>query len=234
MKAIIVAAGCARRMNPMTDRIPKCMIELNGKKIVEFQIEVLRSCGINEIVIITGHGREYIKDFLKQNFLEIYNPQYSKFGNLTSYASAYNQVYGDFISLYSDIIFAPSLLTKLLKANGDICIALEQKVCDEEDMKVNVKNRKIVRFGKNIAPDDAFGEFIGIFKANMRGASLIRKELAKHINKNDLDHDFNIVFDNLIRQGEEITYCKINGELWVEIDCLDDLKFTKKEILPYL
>ena len=61
LKSIILAAGEGRRLRPLTENNPKCMVNLFGKSLLQRQIEVMKSCGIDEIVIVTGYKSEMIK-----------------------------------------------------------------------------------------------------------------------------------------------------------------------------
>lgn len=74
MKAIIMAAGRATRMLPLTKNMPKCLLKINGKTILQHQIDVLKKCGIKEIVIITGHEAEKIEKLYGKNLKYVFNP----------------------------------------------------------------------------------------------------------------------------------------------------------------
>ena len=58
MKAIILAAGRGSRMKELGDQLPKCLIELRGKPLLEYQLQTLRQAGIDEIALVTGYRNE--------------------------------------------------------------------------------------------------------------------------------------------------------------------------------
>ena len=60
MKAIILAAGEGKRLRPLTEDVPKCMVTLFGKSLLERQIEIFRQCGIDDISIVTGYCHDKI------------------------------------------------------------------------------------------------------------------------------------------------------------------------------
>ena len=62
-KAIILAAGQGTRLLPYTKDLPKCMVEICGKPLIEFQIDVLRSCGISEINLVVGYESQKLKSY---------------------------------------------------------------------------------------------------------------------------------------------------------------------------
>ena len=60
MKAIILAAGEGKRLRPLTENIPKCMVKLFGKSILERQVNLFKNCGVNEICVVRGYNKEKI------------------------------------------------------------------------------------------------------------------------------------------------------------------------------
>ena len=58
MKAIIIAAGICKRLRPITDNLPKCMLKINGKPIIENTIELFRKNRINDISVVNGYKKD--------------------------------------------------------------------------------------------------------------------------------------------------------------------------------
>ena len=77
MKAVIVAAGESKRLRPLTDELPKCMLPVEGKPIIERSIDILRDHGISEIGLVVGYLKEKIISTLGQNYTYIFNPFYN-------------------------------------------------------------------------------------------------------------------------------------------------------------
>ena len=85
MKAIILAAGRGSRMKDLTDERPKCLVELRGKPLLEWQLEALREAGINEIAIVTGYKRELL---VNRGLTEFHNPRWAETQMVSSLACA--------------------------------------------------------------------------------------------------------------------------------------------------
>mgnify|MGYP001203034113 CR=1 FL=1 len=73
MNAIILAAGEGKRLRPLTNDKPKCLVELFGKTLLEWQLSIFKKCGINDICIVTGHNSQMFRytnvDYIKnENF----------------------------------------------------------------------------------------------------------------------------------------------------------------------
>ena len=71
MKALILAAGVSRRLYPQTYNTPKCLLEVGGKPIINYQLEALSELGINDITMIVGYHREMLVESVEKNFSEI-------------------------------------------------------------------------------------------------------------------------------------------------------------------
>ena len=65
MKAIILAAGKGKRMGFKTNNKPKCLVRFNGKPIIDYILETLNICGIDDIIIVNGYKREVLETYLK-------------------------------------------------------------------------------------------------------------------------------------------------------------------------
>ena len=168
MKAIIIAAGSGTRFGNITRDIPKPLIKLGEKALIQWVIESLIKGGVTEINIVVGYLGDKIiekigKEYNGANINFIKNKIWEK-GNLTSLYAAKEAVNGDFILSMSDHLFDPSIIRDILSENSDktVLLAVDRKYQQvDDDMKVLAKNRMIKDIGKNIA-----GNYvdIGLFK----------------------------------------------------------------------
>ena len=246
IKAIIVAAGHDKRIEPLNENIPKCMLDIKGKTIIERQIENLKSCGISDIIIVKGYKQETIDRSDVKFYL---NPDFEKTGIVSSLFFAEKEMNGDFIVLYSDIIFDKKLLNKLLKEKTDICLVTDLDWRERYDKRetqpageielVEVKNKHISKIGKNIDPEKAHGECIGITLFSKKGAEQLKKCYKNAIKKykNTKFHEATSIskayltdmIQEIIDNGITIKNVDTYGD-WMEIDTFDDYKRAWSEI----
>lgn len=121
MKAVILAAGKGLRMRPLTERLPKTMLELHGKPILQYIIEGLRIANFNEITLIVGYKNEIIRKYFRNgdNFgvriNYILQPDQKGTGHATLLAE---QFCGDeqFLLTYSDVLISYSIYQELYKS----------------------------------------------------------------------------------------------------------------------
>jgi choline kinase len=182
IKAIIIAAGMSSRMAELTEDKPKCMLEIGGKTILQRQIETFRKCGISDITVIRGYKKEKIN---YTGVKYVYSQNYRRNNILESLMYAESEMDGEFIVVYSDILFEEHIVKKLLKSRVDIAVVVDTNWMShykgryqhpiEEAEKVIAKNNKVVKIAKSINPTDAHGEFIGMGKFSGFGAKILKR-----------------------------------------------------------
>ena len=111
MNAIIIAAGSGKRISDDVKSIPKSMINVNGKPIINFQIEVLKKSGIKKIFVITG---KYHEKFNVNNVEYVHDKEHEKHDILGSLMEGKEFLKGDVVILYSDIIFEEKIIQQIL------------------------------------------------------------------------------------------------------------------------
>lgn len=247
IKAIIVAAGHDKRIEPLNEDVPKCLLDVKGKTILERQIENIRSCGINDIIIIKGYKQELIDI---PNVKYYINPDFENNGIVTSLFFAEKEMNCDFIFLYSDIIFDKRLPEKLLKNNSDVCLVadLDWKKRYDERVKrstgevelIEVRNDYITKIGKNINPKKGHGEFIGLAMFSKKGAETLKKCYKNSLKryKNKRFHEspsiikayFTDIIQEIIDNDFQVHHLDVYGD-WIEIDTFEDYRKAWREVI---
>lgn len=122
MKAIILAAGKGTRMGKYAEGIPKGMLLLGGKTLIERQIETLRKVGIEEIIVVTGYKHDAIK---YSNIKYYHNQNYASTNMIESLICAREEMNDDILVAYSDIIYTPKLAKRMMEESADISVAVD-------------------------------------------------------------------------------------------------------------
>ena len=250
MKAIIVAAGVGSRLGDLTKELPKPLIDVNGKSILERQILSFKKFGIDKIVIIRGPHRE---KFSFKNVTYVDDDDYENHNLLGSLMVAENELNEDVIISYGDIIFDETILEQILAFSGNAGLAIDYNWKKNHSGKskellgkisvVTIKNNSISNIGyyENIDenPDSILGEFIGIMKLSPLSTNyFITKYNELKTNHDGKFHDspsinFGIITDminELIHNKIQFLPIKISG-VWCEIDTQQDLDNAKKLFL---
>jgi choline kinase len=231
MKAIILAAGVGRRLSPVTDTTPKCLIRVGGKTILERMLDSLISAGINDICLVVGHLKDKIKLVIGQNYKGIAvhyipNPDYER-GSILSVWAARSCFDGGILLMDSDVLFESAVLDKLVKSKNENCFILDKNFTDTgEEMKIAALKKKVVQIARSISREhDEIGEGIGFLKLSAR----YRKEFLdvfKSASARDKDCDYENALDELVRRIP-VGFEDITGLRWTEVDFEADIEKAK-------
>jgi L-glutamine-phosphate cytidylyltransferase len=147
MKAVILAAGRGSRLYPYTKYIPKCLLDIGGETILERQINHIRDCGIDEVVIVVGFWFEKVENFLTDydglgmRITTLYNPFYKTTNSLISLWIARSEMNEDIVIINGDNVFEVDVLEKALGVRDEtICLPVKGKQgYEDEDMKAVIQ-----------------------------------------------------------------------------------------------
>lgn len=169
MKALILVAGVSRRLYPLTEHRPKCLMEVGGQTIFDYQMQAIRAVGIREVCLVLGYRREQIVEHAEHRYPDVeftYRINHHFFETNTAYSlwvAGEEFLDRDFVYLNGDVLFEPRLLQRVVDSPHLAALAVEAKPCGEEEVKVTADAEgRIHRIGKQIDPAEALGEFIGV------------------------------------------------------------------------
>ena len=243
MKALILAAGVGKRLKPITDRIPKTLIRIEDKPILGHILTNVERCGIKDVVIVTGYRDRLIKKYVGDgsrwglNVLYCHNRWYKTTENILSVKLASDHLIGDeFVLINADDLFSPTILWRLMKAPGDIVLAVDgEGTVGSEEMKVSVdRNGRIVGVSKELDPDESFGEDIGIMKFSVEGGKAFFHAIDTIIQEKGPYFYFQEALHYLTTKNYPITYVNVEDEPWLEIDDHFDLKWAKTPVIQMI
>ena len=246
MKAIIVAAGMGRRLAPYTDDRPKTLVEINGRSILQRQVDAYRAAGIDEIHIVRGYMKEKIAAAVPDaRFFD--NDEFRSNNILSSLFYAEAAMAGGYLFSYSDIVFRPEVVRTVMETEGDYALVIDRRWHEayvgrmnhpvEEGEVARVDDGRVTLVGKKtMPPEEATGEFIGLARFSARGAEKMRERF--HERKRELAGKpygrapkFEVAYltdllNDLIESGEVMRPAFIDGG-WREIDTVKDLERAK-------
>lgn len=231
MQAVIMAAGKGERLGSLTQWVPKCLLEIGERSIIEQQCDALRRYNIRDIIIVVGYRAEIVKERLKdQGITFVSNPFYEMTNVLTSFWFAREKLRDDFIFLHGDTIFETPIFEEMLHTEGDVVLPVNFKDCEEEDMKVVIKGSRILRITKEMSPQESDGEFIGIAKVRKRVLSDLIEIVDDFMAKGEFNLFFEAAIQKLIdRERFLITFTDTKDYFCSEIDFVEDLERARYE-----
>ena len=206
MKAIILAAGSGTRLEKYTKKLPKALVDVNGRSIIERQISLLQKEGITEIYVVRGYKKE---KFTFHNAEFIDDDHYMKHDQLGSLITAKSKISGNVLILFADILFEDTILKQIQSIKAEVAISVDlnwknsyelrtDNYASEAD-KVLINNGKIIEISKNIqseGTDKDIGEFLGIIKLSEVGSKSLSDKLEKLENFHEGKFHDAVSFDN--------------------------------------
>lgn len=249
-RAVIIAAGSGKSLLPLTEDRPKCMLDIKGRTILERQIDTLRACGVQDIVVVRG----YKKDVVTVPGVRYYdNDRYDQTGELASLFVAERELDGPVLFLYSDILFERSVLEKLLRVEADAAIVVDRAWVDQRERLLPLSKPldlvvtagapeaglralpgagedRLVTIGQRLAPERATGEFIGLALFSARGTATLRTAYQERLGAgarrfHEADGPEHAAFTDLLQElvsrGETVA-CVDVYKGWLEVDTFED------------
>ena len=238
MRAIILAAGKGSRLNGTAGNLPKCLVKIGGMTLIERQVQALRSAGIDEIVIVIGHGADSVRDTCGAGAQYVENILYHQTNSLFSLWMTREFLMDGFVVMNGDVLFHHQLLKNLLSFQYEDALLISP--CDkttaplgDEEMKVRIKNGKVIDITKAMSPKKADGENVGIVKFGPAGASVLVEKMDMLIAAG-AHRDWAPRAFREFALERPLRAVSTDGFPWIEIDYPEDYRRAVDEILPLI
>ena len=242
MKTIILAAGIGHRLGDSSENRPKCLLEFDGKSLLQRHLENLHHYGIDDIVIVTGFESDMIKSTLSDigaYRVDIcFNPDFTK-GSILSMLSGLKtlKTNQDFILMDADVLYDHNILGRLINSGKENVFLLDQDFeMGEEPVKLCVRNEHLIEFRKQLDENltfDFMGESVGFFKFTSATGKSLGLKADEYINTGEDEAPYEeIIRDLLLANPEQYSFEDVTGLPWLEIDFPDDVVKAKDIILP--
>ena len=220
VRALILAAGTASRLRPLTSNTPKCLLKVGERTLLQRSMDALIKAGIREFVIVTGYLHEQIENFVKQTYGDsiricfIHNKDYETTNNIYSLWLARPEAEGqEVLLLDSDLLYDGQIVERVLADKHENVLTLIRHELGEEEMKVvidpplpSIKGREtldveasplrgslegsITEISKTCDPASAAGESLGIERMGKAYTTALYKELDTMMNEEHLENKF--------------------------------------------
>lgn len=259
MKAIILAAGQGTRLRPFTDDRPKCMVEINGKTIIERQLETMHSCGIRneDIIVIAGYRGDVLQDrFGSTGISIIVNKEYEDTNMVYSLmcAGEVMKAQEEILVSYGDIIYTPSVLKKVLNSEEVMSIVVDDgwydywaqrcgNPLDDAETLMFDKDDYLTEIGqKTTELDKVQSQYIGLMHFRKTGLETMlalaeearlrssRKETLWRTSRDYRRMYMTDLLQGLIDEGNRLKAVHIRRG-WYEIDDCEDLKLAEAGLM---
>lgn len=234
MKAIILSAGQGSRLGHLVDDKPKCLIDFNGRSLLDRQLDTLEVNGVHEVVVVTGFHDELVNQAIARrsggpSVRTIYNPFYKVADNTGSLYMAREELSGECLVWNGDTLVSSALMTKVVgNERAGICVTIDRKPhgYDDDDMKVVEAGGRLTAIGKRIS-EGVNAESIGLLAFRAGGAEQFREAIEAAMRTPEGTTIWYLRVINHIAQSGDVWTLDIHGEEWGEVDFPPDVDHAR-------
>ena len=240
MKAIILAAGVARRLAPLTDTTHKCLLPVGGRPVLARMLAALEQARVRETVLVVGHCADQVRALAGHRFGRMViryvdNPEYPK-GSVLSLYAARAHLTEPALVMDADVLFPVEFLRRLLATPSPSALLIDRGFQDTgEEVKLYTRGDRVIALGKKVVPEawDSAGEGVGFFKCGAEAAPVFLRLLEKVIREGDGLNEYEDAL-HLLVTGRHVGWVDITGLPWTEIDFVEDLRRAEVDVLPHV
>jgi L-glutamine-phosphate cytidylyltransferase len=234
MKAIILSAGQGSRLGHLVDERPKCLIDFNGRSLLDRQLDTLEANAVHEAVVVTGFHDDRVEEALAKrsggpNVRTIFNPFYKVADNTGSLYMAHEELSGDCLVWNGDTLVSNSLMRRVVDNDrSGICVTIDRKDgYDEDDMKVVENTGRLKAIGKRLELTTVNAESIGLLAFRAGGAERFREAIEQALRTPEGTTIWYLRVIHHLAQSSEVWTLDIKGEEWGEVDFPPDVEAAR-------
>lgn len=222
MRAIILAAGLGSRLRGHTQS-PKCLLPLQGKSLLQHQMDALERLGVDDVHVILGYRNEEVRRVLPAHVKCHIYEAYERTNNLWTLGSFQELLAGTCLVLFADVRVSFNALSDLVHSGSEIALLADGRQCLGGTMRVVVKGEILVDLGSHIPVEQGDGNFIGIAKFGPRATAALAARLRQCMNAKERYQDYYTVVIPELARSMPAHVIWMSGRPWVEIDDEKDL-----------
>lgn len=229
MNAIILAAGESKRLRAVVSDIPKSLVHIGPKAILDYQLDAIRAVGVIDVTVVVGYMAQTLMEHCTSEYPDlrfhfVYNPIFGQTNTVYSLWLARHAMTEDFLYFNADVVTHPLVVERLVRSTHPTCLAVNKARTAEEEVKVILRDdSSVARIGKTLNPAEAAGEFIGIAKFAKQYAPAFAEALDAVVGEGNVNAFFELAVDRTLDQ-EQLYALDISDLPTIEVDTPDDLE----------
>jgi choline kinase len=239
---LVLAAGIGKRLAPLTEERPKGLIELGGRNLLARLLDGLVAAGVHETVLVVGYRQEMIRAALGHShqgmpLRYVVNTEFEKGPRLSLWAGHGEFLRDDVVLADGDVLFAPPLLERVVRAAAPNVFLGEPDFVDTgEEINLYRSGERVVGLRRGVsgppaATYEARAEWVGFVRVGRAAGAALVATLGTMIGQGQVDGDYEVALDAILGTHPFVMQ-PTTGLPWIEIDFPQDLQAAEIEILP--
>jgi choline kinase len=241
LTAVVLAAGVARRLAPLTDHTQKSLLPVGGRPILARMLEALDAVGVRQIVIIVGHCADQVEALAASGppaltIRCLHNPEYRKGSALSLYTARDVITLGPALIMDADVVFPQEFLRRLVGSLAANALLIDRGFTDTgEEVKIYIRGERVIALGKKVVPQawDQVGEGVGFFKSDAAAGVDLAELLERVIDQSRGICEYEDALHLLVRR-HRVQAVDVTGLPWTEVDYVEDLRRAQSTIYPQI
>ena len=232
MKALILASGIAKRLRPLTNHMPKCLVKVNDKSILDIQLIEFCRAGIKNVVITTGPFEDKVIQSIEPHLKNldislVKNDLYDKTNYIYSIYKARHKLDDDIVLIHGDLVFSHEVLPRLLNSKQRNSAIVAENHRPPKDFKALIKNNRIMHISTALMTEES--HFLAPLYSFSKGDfKLWLKKIETYIHQKKVQCYAEDALNELLIDEIELKPVYIGKETCMEIDEWEDLETAKK------
>jgi choline kinase len=240
VNAIVLVAGVARRLAPLTDSTHKALLRVGGRPVLGRMLEALAAVGIRRTVLVVGHCADRVRALAGERVGRmavhyVHNPEYTR-GSVLSLYAAREYLREPVLVMDADVVFPREFLRRLVGAPAPSALLLDRGFADTgEEVKLYTRGDRVIALGKKVVPEawDTVGEGVGFFKCGAEAGPQLVRYLEKVIEDTRGMNEYEDALHMLV-SSHHVGWVDVTGLPWTEIDFAEDLRRAEADVLPHV
>jgi choline kinase len=243
--AVILAAGVASRLRPLSLQKPKCLVEVSGNPIIKYQLDALLDSGINSVIVVTGHLSPQIEEFIEREYgscrkiFTIRNDEYTSTENMYSlwialrHLSSCHFPFDYLLVINGDVVVERRLIEYALNSSLGSSIFIDNSFWAEEAMKIKIDlEGDVVDISKKIRKEETYSIYMEMLKFDKMQVEVLGKIIERDfIAKGVLNQwPSKAILRGLESKKLNMSLCDISGYLWSEVDYIEDIMAAESQM----
>jgi choline kinase len=241
MKAVILVAGVARRLAPLTDHTHKALLPVGGRSLLDRMLDALAASGVEEAVLVVGHCRDQVRGAAgsgrgPMRIRYVDNPDYQKGSILSLWHAREAMRHDATLIMDADVLFPECFLTRLIAAPAPSALLLDRGFHDTgEEVKLYATGDRVIALGKKVVPEawEVVGEGVGFFKCSAAHAPEYIRLLEESIRETGGANEYEDALHRLLARVP-VGWVDVTGLPWTEVDFAEDLRRAETQVLPLI
>ena len=225
MRALIMAAGVGSRISRHLQGQPKSCVDISGKALIRYTVELLQKKGFSEIAVVTGYEEAYIHQALEGlSYKKYFNPFYRITNSVASawFSQAFLTGEDDIMIMNGDVFLEEKILDEILLEKRSPTVFADSSRIEDADYRFAWEDDKLLKYGKELTNEETTGEYVGLCILKSKDIEPFKENIINAIRTEDYTCWWEDVIYRTIDNGDKVYVNDISGTFWAEVDFIED------------